>query len=108
MPYFDQNPLTKLVFDAGDADAELDLRGIPVDRALADIETLLDHQHENRSYLIRFDPAGDDGRETLFLPLGRRLLQARRDGSISRCLPGSDGASYFIAFSHKPPDASDN
>jgi hypothetical protein len=50
------------------------------------------------SHLIRFAGARDDGRETLFLPIGRRLLQARRDGILSRCVPAADGAGYYIAF----------
>ena len=98
MPYFDENPLEKLVFQPGDADDELDLRNIPNDQAMAAVEQLLAEPPKAASYLIRFEAATDDGRETLFLPLGRRLLQARRDGVISRCLPVSDGAGYFIAF----------
>ncbi len=98
MPYFDENPLEKLVFRPGDADDELDLRDIPVDQAMTIVEQLLAGPPKAASYLIRFEAAADDGRETLFLPLGRRLLQARRDGVLSRCLPVADGAGYFIAF----------
>jgi hypothetical protein len=99
MPYFNENPLDKLVFQPGAADAELDLRGLPAAHAMRAVEQVLHDPSPAGSYLIRFDPAGDDGHETLFLPLGRRLLQARRDGLLQRCLPASDGAAYFIAFS---------
>ena len=98
MPYFDQNPLEKLAFQAGDADAELDLRGLSADQAMQAVEQLLTDRTSAKSCLIRFDPAADDGRETLFQPLGRRLLEARRSGRLTRCLPSADGAAYFISF----------
>ena len=99
MPFFEQNPLTKLTLQPGAADHELDLRGIPRAAALQLVEHLLAAPEPAASYLIRFDPAANDGRETLFLPIGRRLLQARRDGQIAQCLPAADGAGYFVAFS---------
>jgi hypothetical protein len=61
---------------------------------------LLNGPASAKSYLIRFDPAANDGCETLFQPLGRRLLEARREGRIGRCLPDSDGAAYFIRFAN--------
>lgn len=98
MPFFDQNPLEKLIFQPGDAEAVLDLRGLLPDAAMERVESLLNGTPKAKSYLIRFDPAGLDGHETLFLPLGRRLLQARREGRLGRCLPTHDGAGYFIVF----------
>ena len=93
MPYFDQNPLEKLAFQAGDAEAELDLRGLPAEQAMQAVEQLLNDRSSAKSYLIRFDAAADDGRETLFQPLGRLLLEARRSGRLTRCLPNADGAA---------------
>ena len=98
MPFFDQNPLQKLAFQPGDAESTLDLRGMSDELAMQQVERLLNDGSKRKTWLIRFDPATDDGRETLFLPLGRRLLEARRAGLIARCLPASDGAAYFIAF----------
>lgn len=98
MPFFDENPLTRLALQAGDPQAELDLRGMPVDQAMQAVESLLGTAGEAASYRIRFDPARDDGRETLFLPIGRRLLQARREGRLASCLPAADGAGYVIVF----------
>ena len=98
MPFFDANPLDKLAFEPGDAEAVLDLQGMPDEQALQAVEQLLQTTQAANSYLIRFDAAQADGRETLFLPLGRRLLQARREGLLARCLPAADGAGYFIAF----------
>jgi len=98
MPYFAENPLDKLTIAADDAEETLDLSQLSDAEALAAVERLLHAREGKSSYLIRFAAARNDGRETLFLPLGRRLLQARRDGVLSRCLPVSDGAGYFIAF----------
>jgi len=98
MPFFDENPLARLAFQADEAQMVLDLRGLPLDEAMQAVETLLGARPAADSCLISFDPPRHDGRETLFLPLGRRLLQARRDGRLTRCLPAADGAAYFIAF----------
>lgn len=98
MPHFDSNPLEGLALQPGQAEAELDLRGITSQIALARVATLLDHTPGEgpRSYVLRFDAARGDGVETLFQPLGRLLLQARRDGRLQSCLPLPDGAGYFI------------
>lgn len=100
MPHFDTNPLHGLALQPGQAEAELDLRGLDTDSALARVEQLLAGADpaRPRSYRLIFDPARGDGTETLFQPLGRRLLQARRDGQLKSCLPLSDGAGYFIAL----------
>ena len=102
MPYFDDNPLDKLSLQPGSADAQLDLRGLSATDALGRVEALLDSTAHRTTVMIRFDAAADDGRETLFLPLGRRLLEARRNGRLTRCLPVSDGAAYFIEMAGKP------
>lgn len=102
MPYFDDNPLDKLSLQPGSADAQLDLRGLSAADALERVEALIDTTAHGTTVLIRFDAAANDGRETLFLPLGRRLLAARRSGRLARCLPVSDGAAYFIETAGKP------
>jgi hypothetical protein len=106
MPFFDENPLEKLAIQAGDADHELDLRGLDEHRALARVEELLSDPGACGSYLVQFDAAEAVSRETLFLPVGRRLLQARRDGTIQRCLPVSDGSGYYIE--KQPCDGADS
>lgn len=98
MPYFEDNPLSELALHAGEADREIDLCGLTNEEALRRIETLLADSEHSGSALIRFDPASGDGRETLFLPLGRRLLAARRDGLLKRCLPVQSGDAYFVEF----------
>lgn len=100
MPHFDSNPLEGLAMQAGQAEAELDLRGLAREEALARVAELLDQRGPSapRSYRLLFDPARGDGSETLFQPLGRLLLQARRDGRLKSCLPLPDGAGYYIAL----------
>ena len=98
MPFFHENPLEKLVMQPGDADSTVDLQGLDNDQAMQRVEQLLKTGSSGATFLIRFDPAAEGGGETLFLPLGRRLLEARRAGLLARCLPASDGAAYFIAF----------
>lgn len=98
MPFFDQNPLEQLATATEDADETLDLTALDDTKALAAVERLLHTGDTSNSYLIRFAAARNDGRETLFLPLGRRLLKARRDGVLRHCLPTPDGTGYLIAF----------
>lgn len=98
MPFFEQNPLEKLALQAGDADATLDLRGLDAAEAMDRVEQLISGGSDRSTWLICFDAADGDGRETLFLPLGRRLLDARRAGRLARCLPVTDGTGYLIAF----------
>jgi hypothetical protein len=98
MPYFEDNPLTGLAFQAGQADRDVDLRGMDNVDAMQRVETLLNGLEPRGTVLIRFDEARGDGVETLFLPLGRRLLEARRTGQLKRCLPTAQGNAYFIEF----------
>jgi len=101
MPTFETNPLENLQFLPGDADEEIELANMPHDQALALVEKLLEKGALGRSYCLRFAPSKGDGKETLFQPLGRLLLAARKNGVLSRCLPISDGAGYFIAIADK-------
>jgi len=98
MPFFDANPLEKLALQPDAADAELDLHGLTAAQAIQRVEQLLASDTTVTSYAIRFDAATEDGRETLFLPVGRCLLEARRTGRIARCLPLTAGNGFFIAF----------
>jgi hypothetical protein len=107
MPFFDQNPLGQLAFQPGDADAVLDLSGLEQEQAMDRVEALLGDPGNVHSYLILFERATADGGETLFLPLGRRLLAARRDGVLARCLPIAEGNGYYVAFT-RPASNSDS
>lgn len=98
MPYFEENPLSKLDISADSADEVLDLRGLEQNRALVLVEQLLNKPDNGRSYLILFDKATGDGKETLFLPLGRQLLTAKQAGLVKSFLPTKDSSSFFIRF----------
>lgn len=100
MPEYKSNPLEALAFSPGDADEIVDLCGLPREAALAQVEELITVAPAGRRYLLRFTPAGGDGQETLFQPLGRQLLAARRAGRLLSCLPTGDGAGYLIVISH--------
>lgn len=102
MPFFEQNPLAGLALQAGDADQTLDLRGLDACEAMAQVEGLLNDPGACGSYLVQFDAISETAGETLFLPVGRRLLQARRDGTIQRCLPVSDATGYYIEIAPRP------
>jgi hypothetical protein len=97
MPEFENNPLQKLAFNTRDADETIELGGLDPARALARVEALIEQAPRGRRYLLRFEPARGDGRETLFQPLGRLLLEARRAGRLASCLPAADGAGYLIS-----------
>jgi hypothetical protein len=95
-PFFEENPLTKLAGLESEAGAELDLRGLDRSRAIAKVEALLSGTRVGQTYHIRFDAADGERGETLFLPIGRRLLEARRAGQLTRCLPLRTGDGYYI------------
>ncbi len=98
MPHFSENPLANLAFDPGTIDRTIHLDGSNETAALARVERLIAKAPPGQCLLLRFPPAAGDGRETLFQPLGRFLLKARRAGRIARCLPVADGAGYVITL----------
>jgi hypothetical protein len=104
MPHFDPYYASKLVgaFGLGDADAVLDLRGADRARAEASIADLLERSRSmpRRSVALRLDPPPEGGGETLFQPVGRQLLEARKRGLITRLNPlsGDDVLGYFAVL----------
>lgn len=99
MPHFEQNPLEKLALQPGEVDGEIDLRGFSLGPALARLSRLIDQENGSaKRYAIRFDPPRGDGMRTLFQPVGRFLLQARRNHRLARCLPLADGSGFYIAL----------
>jgi hypothetical protein len=50
---------------------------------------------------VRLNPPPEGGGETLFQPLGRLLLEAKRRGWIDRLqtLPAADGLGFYLALS---------
>ncbi|MGY6569074.1 MAG: hypothetical protein ACXIVE_08770 [Salinarimonas sp.] len=114
MPHFDPHYADKLLGSLGisNADAVLDLRGANGPQAEASVQDLIERSlfMPPRSVAIRLDPPPEGGGETLFLPVGRQLLAARKRGWVARMnpLPAHDGLGYFVAFAGKEDGQKDS
>lgn len=84
------------------ADAELDLSGFSAPAAIDVLDHVLSGSHDESSHrlYIAFEPANEESGETLFQPIGRRLLMAMRQGVIESCSPvlGEESAGFVVAF----------
>ena len=60
-----------------------------------------------RSVIVRLDLAGPDTGETLFQPIGRQLLEARRKGLLEKLspLPAHAGPGFYLVTRGKAPGA---
>lgn len=100
MPLLDPDQARHLLGQAPTAEAELDLRGLPLEGALGRLRVLVDDPvlPGPRSYAVRIDPPVPGGGESLFKPVGRFLLDARRRNRIGRFMPLSEppGGGYFV------------
>ena len=100
MPHLDHEQIRALVGDQASADYELDLRGVSGEQARVAIERMLeDHGFvETTTVAIRIDPATPTSGETLFLPVGRQLLDARRRDLVRHFtpLPEGDGGGFHV------------
>ncbi len=97
----DPERVLKRLSQAGvDADYELDLRGLDRAHAEESVRRMLERNRftEPRSIRVRLQPPPEGGGETLFQPIGRLLLEARRHGLLSRLspLPPETGVGYRI------------
>jgi hypothetical protein len=97
MPHFEEFYENKLRGTLGlaDAAAVLDLTGVAREAAEACINDILQRSRFARGWTVaaRLAPPPDGGGETLFQPIGRLLLGAKRRGWIDRLqtLPARDG-----------------
>ena len=97
--------LNKLRGSLGLADAEavLDLRGAPRVKAEASIRDMLQRSRfaAAKTVAVRLDPPPEGGGETLFQPVGRLLLDAKKRGWIERLhtLPAHDGLGFYVGLS---------
>lgn len=95
MPFFSEDDLQRLTGAASPVDSVLDLVESERAAALLAVEEMLAgaRSGKKRRIAVRFRPATPGGGETLFLPVGRRLLEARRRGVVLRFapLPSGDG-----------------
>lgn len=89
------------------AEAVLDLRQASRDQAETSLRELLERSRfgPRRTVAIRLAPPPEGGGETLFQPVGRLLLAARKRGWIERLqtLPAYDGIGFFVALAGKAP-----
>ena len=111
MPHFDHEQVRDLVGDQASADYELDLRGVSAAEASIAIERMLEEQGfvEASTVVIRIDPATPTSGETLFLPIGRQLLDARRRNLVRHFtpLPDGDGGGFHIELPGQPAGTDD-
>ncbi|MFE1599088.1 hypothetical protein [Methylobacterium sp. ID0610] len=108
MPHFDEFYANKLRGTLGVTDAEsvLDLRGTPRPKAEASLTDMLERSRfaKGKTVAVRFDAPVPGGGETLFQPIGRLLLEAKRRGWVDRLqtLPAQDGLGFYVALAGKP------
>tara|TARA_B100000676_G_scaffold290448_1_gene323932 strand:- start:2185 stop:2505 length:321 start_codon:yes stop_codon:yes gene_type:complete len=102
MPLFTDEQVQKLLGPDAEAEEELDLRGVQATEALSLLEQVVQARPLERpnSLVVRIDPATATSGETLFLPVGRALLDAKRRGLLARCHPLSEdnGSGFFVEF----------
>lgn len=111
-PGQDQTPGEALFQKLGkgptDADFELDLTGMDLAQAREALVLMLEQNQflPVRSILVRLDKPAEGGGETLFQPVGRMLLEARRHGLLSTLslLPPEDGIGYRLESVGQPDD----
>ena len=108
MPLFEPDSIRALVGDRANGEHTLDLRGVSLSHARTAISQMLEQRCSDdlTSVVIRIDPATATSGETLFLPIGRQLLEARKRGLITRFhpLPEADGGGFYIELQGCPRD----
>jgi len=106
LPLFDEEQIRDLVGEHASADYEVDLRGMSLAQARIAIERILERRRfiAPTTVVIRIDPATPTSGETLFLPIGRQLLEARRRKLVRRFtpLPDGDGGGFHVELPGHP------
>ena len=106
MPLFEPDSIRALVGDRANGEHTLDLRGVSLSHAGTAISQMLERWRSGdlASVVIRIDPATPTSGETLFLPIGRQLLEARKRGLITRFhpLPEADGGGFYVELPGRP------
>ncbi|WP_372426635.1 hypothetical protein [Salinarimonas chemoclinalis] len=102
MPHFDPHYADKLRGSNGvaDADSVLDLRGAARAAAEASLAELIERSRfgEAKAVAIRIAAPLPGAGETLFQPVGRALLEAKRKGHVTSLapLPAGDGLGFYV------------
>jgi hypothetical protein len=113
MPHLDEFYANKLRGSLGvtDAEAVLDLTRATREQAAASIQDMLERSRfaQGKTVAIRIAAPQEGGGETLFQPVGKALLEAKKRGWIDRLqtLPAGDGLGFYVALSGKPERAED-
>ncbi|MEH3145835.1 MAG: hypothetical protein PGN34_10910 [Methylobacterium frigidaeris] len=113
MPHFDEFYANKLRGSLGvtDAEAVLDLRLADRTKAEASLTDMLERSRfaKGKTVAVRLAAPFPGGGETLFQPIGRLLLEAKRRGWIERLqtLPAQDGLGFYVALAGKPASTKD-
>jgi hypothetical protein len=111
MPHFEDFYANKLrgLLGVADAAAVLDLKGASPEQAAASLQDMLERSRfaEAKTVAILISPPPEGGGETLFQPIGKALLEARKRGWIERLqtLPAHDGLGFFVALAGRPERA---
>lgn len=102
MPHLDPEQARHLLHDGDAAEAEFDLRGLTLAEALARLKRLVDEPVRPGPvrFAVRIDPPVPGGGETLFHPVGRFLLEARRRERVASFAPLADppGGGFFVVL----------
>ncbi len=101
-PRIEQSVLDGLLGREHTGEHDLDLRGMAVDDALVAIEAMLQRwAGRETTVVVRITPASPTSGETLFQPVARQLLSARRAGLITRFSPLSQppGGGFHVTMS---------
>jgi hypothetical protein len=100
MPDLDPEQALHFLGNAPEAQAELDLRGLELAPALEKLRRLVVEPVAPgpTRYAVRIDPPVPGAGETLFLPVGRYLLEAKRAKRIFAFSPLADppGGGFFV------------
>lgn len=113
MDEIDARQLSRLTLRNPIADYQLDLRGATAAVAEQSIARMLERSRfrRPRQVVITLDGPPPGGGETLFQPVGRQLLAARRSGLLSLCRPidpSDDAGVGFCIETVGNPKASDD
>lgn len=104
-PGLDDLDLKRLTGYDDHAEYELDLCGLDLAHATESVKRMLERNRfrPSRSVLVRLDPAGPDTGETLFQPIGRQLLAARKAGALTKLtpLPHHAGSGFYLVTKGK-------
>ncbi|WP_226886618.1 hypothetical protein [Nisaea nitritireducens] len=102
----DLGELKPLFRDNNEAEYELDLRGLDMPHSVASTERMLERNRfrTSRSVRILIDAPDGEGGTSHFQPIGRLLLDARKEGILTgmSTLPPEDVLGFHIVTTGKP------